>query len=475
VAYVGERASVAEAALSAEGTIRSTRFEEEGRRVRRTLLRNMVLATILLAGLGIGFQRWVAPPELRGQHRSSFSTRADGFRGVFEMSRRLGYTVDRHLGSFGSLPKPATHYTLLILDPLPAYDLLRRSKTALGDAQFRALRLWLEAGGQAVIAMPGRSSYQFMGAEVNTDINEFVERLAGPKDLVPGLLGEVAPVASWTPMRATLEGAGELAGFSQPVPELEDNSAQLVASYLRRGGESGRLLRFVDTSEEDLELLAFNLEGKHEGMTPVLNLGEDRAIALTKAFGAGKLWLTSTAYPFTNMALARGEWSGPVYAIVDSATERGKRTLIFDEYAHGLWARKGMLAVIAESDLRYPLAVVLLLGLLIGWRGSVRLGAPVPVRTVPRRAKEEFVISLADLALRAGRHGAAARWLHEAYRDRIPPPGASPSADRLAARVRHPFTELELRDFSEALSTLATEHARRGPSAHTQPVSEREA
>ncbi len=465
---------VSEAALSAEGAIRSTHYEEEGRRVRRVLLRNLILATILLAALGIGFQRWVAPPELRGQHRSSFSTRADGFAGVYEMSNRLGYAVERNLGSFGALPKPAKNYTLLILDPVPAYDLLQRSKTQLGDAQFRALRLWLEAGGEAVIAMPGRSTFQFLGAELTTQFDDFIERVTGPKDLVPGLLGGVAPVSSWTPMFATLNGQAELEGFSQRVPELEDNNALLVSAYLRRGGEFERLLRFVNSAGENLELLAFNTDELPEGMTPVLAVSEDRSVAVTKPFGAGRLWLTSTSYPFTNMALARGEWAGPAFAILDRATDRGQRTLIFDEYAHGLWARKGMLAVIAESDLRYPLAVIVLLGLLIGWRGSVRLGAPIPVRTLPRRAKEEFVISLADLALRAGRHGAAARWLYDAYRDRLPPPGASPEADRLADRARRPFTESELRLFAEALSTLATEHSRRSRSPQTQPVPEHE-
>ncbi len=130
--------------------------------------------------------------------------------------------------------------------------------------------------------------------------------------------------------------------------------------------------------------------------------------------------------------------------------------------------RRGLGRWVAGTTLRYPVLAVLLLALVLAWRGAVPARPPAAARTVPRRAKEEFVLSLADIKLRAGRHRAAARALIEAHRARLEAGAAdeedSAALTRLAARVERaePFGEAELRTVANEARALgrAREEAR---------------
>src|SRR5690606_19032777 len=110
----------------------------------------------------------------------------------------------------------------------------------------------------------------------------------------------------------------------------------------------------------------------------------------------------------------------------------------------------------------------LLLTLALAWRGAIPSRPPAEPRTVPRRAKEEFVRSLADIKLRAGRHRAAARALIEAHRARLEASAAdaedSATLARLAARVERAdaFGDAELRTVANEARALgrAREEAR---------------
>src|SRR5262249_48440126 len=133
----------------------------------------------------------------------------------------------------------------------------------------------------------------------------------------------------------------------------------------------------------------------------------------------GLAWLVSSAWPFTNLALARHGTGTFVARLLEIAGEGDARVLEFDEVAHGLWERRGWLFWLKKDVLLVPALGLSLVALLFLWRGSQRFGPPPPDPLPPRRAKEEFVLGLADVAQRAGRHRAAARSLVALYRSRL--------------------------------------------------------
>jgi hypothetical protein len=151
--------------------------------------------------------------------------------------------------------------------------------------------------------------------------------------------------------------------------------------------------------------------------------------------GSGRAWLVASAWPFCNLALARHGTAAFVARLFAEVSEGGGRVLYFDEFSHGLWARGGWLFWLKKDLLLHPALGLGLLALLFLWRGSQRFGAPVGEPEPARRAKEEFVLGLADVALRAGRHRAAARSLLATYRARLAEHGLDAAAEPGWARL----------------------------------------
>ena len=96
-------------------------------------------------------------------------------------------------------------------------------------------------------------------------------------------------------------------------------------------------------------------------------------------------------------------------------SDGGRRQIFFDEFAHGFHRKSGLLRWARETALFYPLATALMGLFLAGWYGAVRFGPPRPERETPRRAKEEFVLSLGDMYRRGGHYGHALALIVEGY------------------------------------------------------------
>ncbi|MCZ6603069.1 MAG: hypothetical protein O6952_08685, partial [Planctomycetota bacterium] len=147
-------------------------------------------------------------------------------------------------------------------------------------------------------------------------------------------------------------------------------------------------------------------------------LGDD-PIAVYRKLGAGKVIAISTSYLWTNAAIGRSDAALPLVALLDWASDGGARTILFDEYAHGLGIRRGAFRWIWETDLFYVIATAMLAVGIAAWRGLVRRGPPLEPRVIPRRAKEEFVVSMADIYARARRPRLAAGQLLRGYEDEL--------------------------------------------------------
>jgi hypothetical protein len=418
----------AEPAAPSAGTLLASADEELSLGQRRRFILLLALAGVVTVGLLILLEALLHDGEGRHQ-RTSFSTRADGYRGILEVLKRLGFAVERQRRSYAQLPPPEES-VLVIIDPLDAGILSYHEGTRLDAAQRRALGEWVAQGGRVIAGPAGRSAVHLFGLEVDTSPD-----FAGSGENVIQGLGGGMPAASWAPLSGRVRGEGELRAVQGSWREPAVGKESLVAAHVRReGGTPGLLPRLEKAGGGPLEITVFE-EGLPAPFEAVCFL-ESRPVAAAAREGDGRIWLLSSSFPFTNLAVAESGTAQLLASLADVATENGRRTLVFDEYCHGLAVRRGLFGWVLETSLFYPVAAALLLFAALAWRGAARLGAPRAERTLPRRAKEEFVISLADILRRARRYRAAAAWIIDAHAQRLAGGGRAADGAALAAAAR---------------------------------------
>lgn len=399
-----------------EGEVLASPLDEAARGARRGLLLRFALAGVVACALGSLLDAAVSPPDPAQLLRSSASPRADGYRALTALLPRLGQPVRRSQEPWSKLPPPGES-VLLVLDPLPL-DALRWERSPLDPSAVRALLRWVEAGGRLVLALPGRASLAFLAEGEPSPApppGDLVEQLLGqPPALTTGALS--APLSADPPLGTEPGWLRALGAQDQGLAGafLAWSAAPLMHGLSPRG----------PPRRGEAELAVFDPRALPEGWRARVLLGT-APFVLEAERGQGRMWLVASAYPFCNLALARGGTAPLVAGLLHEASQAGARTLVVDELCHGLHRRRGLLGPLREGPFWAP--VLLGLGLLglAGWRGAVREGSPRPPRQVPRRAKEEFVLALAELLRRGRRHPAAARALLEAWRQRLPQ-GADP-------------------------------------------------
>jgi hypothetical protein len=145
--------------------------------------------------------------------------------------------------------------------------------------------------------------------------------------------------------------------------------------------------------------------------------------------GEGYVYISATAYPFTNEGLREEQNARLVLNMLRRIPAGGR--VLFDEFHHGY--------------MRPPSSAGAALGTPWGWAGAYaalvvaiylilsgrRFGRPVPLREeVRRRSSAEYVESIADLLLRGGKRGYMLRHYHTAFKRRLARPyGINPALD----------------------------------------------
>ena len=167
----------------------------------------LLIALLSMANLLLG--RGIS----EGRRRSSFSTRADGFRGLFEVLSRLGYPADRHRLSYGQLPPPGSS-VLVIIDPLPAQVLAQDDKTRLDASQVRSLKSWISEGGRLLAGLSGRPAINVFGMDVGVVERREDDVWAGflgveSTDVLSVILDKKVPYTEWVPATGIVSGTGE--------------------------------------------------------------------------------------------------------------------------------------------------------------------------------------------------------------------------------------------------------------------------
>ncbi len=395
-----------------EAAITADAGGEAERGARRRLVLSLCVSFVVLVVLSALAKAWVEGDRTEMEARTSLSARADAFRGGLEVLRKLGIHCERQLRSYARLP-PAEESVLVILDPLPNVVLEMVKDTRVDTAQVRELTNWISQGGRVVAAPPGRTFAGAFSLELKVD-EQPGRRLEGGESMFDCIFESAGPPLAWTPASGEVHGAGALVGFSDLWQPPAPSRARLVGSFLRRPGGKEIFPGLATAGEEAVEIQTFAGDLPEE-LEAAASLAAHPIVATARK-GDGSVWLFSSAYPFTNLGLAEGGTAHLVAAVMDRATGGGERTVYFDEYCHGLWRRRGLLGWIIGTTLSYPVVGALLLAGLLLWRGGIRPGAAAEPRVLPRRAKEEFVVSLADILLRADRHRAAARSLVDTIR-----------------------------------------------------------
>jgi len=381
----------------------------------------LVLALLLhLLEMSIG-----APAILdRGHHTWSYAP--TGFRAYHDVLLKLGYKVRRFQRTYASLPAP-NESVLLTLDPRLLGMLLSEENWSLGVESPERIRNWLQAGGRLVATLPSRSLGSVAGMDlvVDADVNSFTQELGSGRaaaiyEAVLRGLPELEPRG----LPGELRGYDLLEGTRAEIQAFEGPMARSLRPYLGGGVEQ-----------------AVPLFASAGSATPVLTLSE-APLALRSSSGDGESIAVATALPFSNGALRHTAVLGASVRLADAVSDGGTRWIYFDEHVHGFTDRGGIFRWVTGTALFFPVVTLLLGVLLLGWRGAVRAGPPRPIRATPRRAREELVLSLADMH-RRGRHLAhSLAAVRSGYDARIAAhlgtetvPGAQPARERKALVV----------------------------------------
>lgn len=353
---------------------------------RRRLSWMFGLVVAVAAGLSILWPDHSAR-ELTAHRRTSLHAVADAFSALHDLLLRLGYHVDRLRASYAKLPPPPTAL-IVCLDPLP-YAELAKVYDGLEIGQVSLLRQWVRDGGHLMVTWPS--------AQRDKDQSTRPADKPGRDDVIGALcepFPESMPETRWIEHKGMLRGVGELQAIAQPWRPFTATDLELVEAHVQRNqaGEPPQMQAFVTPLPAGWRGLVW-LDGA--------------ALVIERHVGRGVVWAASSALLFSTLALARQDVGPPLVALLHIACEEGRRRVVFDEFAHGQREARGMGWFVRHGPLGYPVAAALLLLVVLAWRGAVRLGPPLPEPTVPRRAKEEFVIGMAALEQRAGHARAA--------------------------------------------------------------------
>ena len=407
------------------GEVISSEEATAARKAQRRLVGTLAAASIVVLAISFLLNAWLEKDREGMDVRSSLSVKGDGYRASRDVLEKLGFRAIRHRKSYGQLPPP-DRSVLMIVDPLPDAVLEGVEQTVVDASQIRELETWIKRGGRLIAAPSGRMAIQAFGFSARSMESEQRRTpLAGAllgTDLVHRLLEKRWPEFERGQPWGPVKGEGELENFAGTWRPLPEGMEQLVSPFLTRRGARPltdiqavvAMLEEEGTGPLEMDLFAGDVR---EEWLPVARVGGKVVVAAT-SLGEGKVYLFSSAYPFTNAAFAAGGTAPLVLAVLNEATDRGERVVAFDEYSHGLWARKGFLGWVFSTTLFYPVVTILIGAFVLLWQGAVRPGPAREERSIPRRAKEEFVVSLADILLRARRFKAARDSLIDAFESR---------------------------------------------------------
>jgi hypothetical protein len=265
----------------------------------------------------------------------------------------------------------------------------------------QALALWLEALGHPVRRVEGVS--------FRLDPDARLLLVLAPRQTFSS--GEVERVDDWVKAGGTLvlsvdswRAGPLLEHFEVDVAELDDR--------VERAGPAQPLLRDPPWTQAVVRAGRYLVTARDDVVVHVA--AEGGALLLAFDHGAGRVFVATTTFPFTNAGLREADNARLVHNLV-AAAGRGAE-VVFDEFHHGYQTAHTLgtwLRVTPQGHSLIYVALVVFVYLLAGGR---HFGRPLPgPRAASRRAPVEHIQAMANLFWRGGKRAAI---LHH-YHDRL--------------------------------------------------------
>ena len=155
----------------------------------------------------------------------------------------------------------------------------------------------------------------------------------------------------------------------------------------------------------------------------------DATVLAGLTYGAGYIYISSSALPFTNEGL-RDEGNAALLLNMLRRVRPGGRVL-FDEYHHGFFTPPSLRERVLGSPWGWALITAALATAAFIVLTGRRFGRPVPLREeTARRSSAEYVESMADLFQRGGKRGFVLAHYRAALKRRLAKPfGINPRID----------------------------------------------
>ena len=382
--------------------------------------RNAVIAALIVFALSMisGTVSLMGPPDSDGAAADSYGTGRDGYRAVFELLSAFQIPVERRIEPPTSeLPVSTT----LILW-MPHADLVANE-----PAYLERLLPWVERGGRLVVAVqpPSRNWLTNVMQANSPDAKRDIWTTL----MLPGVHSIAISLS---------ETSEDQSRRSAVDPEPDPDTAR--HEEIRRGLEESMGLHPVQATRGVIECVRPN--------------GAAWKVAASFERGQGEIVVVGEPMLLMNASLAQGDNSSLAFDLLVS----GARSVVFDEFYHGLSVRGNPLWLLTKSSYAVvTIALVGLLGLQL-WRLGVLLGPPLGAPTKTRRTIIEYIDAMARFLSRA--RGSRRFLLSEvrggvlhAVGERLGMPPGQHHPDEIAARLsrRSPREADEFRDVMRRL------------------------
>jgi len=121
----------------------------------------------------------------------------------------------------------------------------------------------------------------------------------------------------------------------------------------------------------------------------------DHPFLIERKFGRGSIVLSAESYFLSNEAMAKEPQPALLVWLVGN-----KKSVIFDEYHHGIASDSGVMYLARKYDLEWFFAALILLALLFIWKSAAPLVAPEQESVVASQSGKESMAGLTNLLRR---------------------------------------------------------------------------
>ena len=334
--------------------------------------------------------------------RSTFNSGATGTQALYDFLDESGQPVMRWRESTSSLlvladPKPST---LVLIGPL---------KVGYTNREARDLRQWVESGGRLVV-VDRNPNLRWLAPDSEWLISS--DPLGYPlSDLDPNNFEQM------TSGMAPLKPAQPTA-LTRNVDSVMPSRFMSAITFAPRTPESQPTPDEGDGLDDDEEESDENDRSPSTGAgtptgakkderstAPVVHVSEKRgALLVDYPYGNGRIILLSDPYIVANNGISRAD----NLLLALNAVAGGGGMIAFDEFHQGRPATHNELfQYFSGTPVLAICAQLALIGVAIVWSQGRRFARPLPLPSVDRRSKLEFVASMAELQQRARAHDLA--------------------------------------------------------------------